>query len=106
MSLKSGQTIEIGPGHRLELFAKYNPEVDEADGRMGEPAIGAVHWHPDARDHSKECGGTIWFAGADAPQARAKWNIESEEPLTLSPSLLCRNCGSHGFIREGKWVPA
>lgn len=34
------------------------------------------------------------------------WDVESWEPLTLSPSLLCRNCGDHGFIREGRWVPA
>jgi hypothetical protein len=34
------------------------------------------------------------------------WHLESEEPLTISPSLLCRACGHHGFIRDGKWVPA
>lgn len=26
--------------------------------------------------------------------------------LTLSPSLLCYTCGSHGFIRDGKWIDA
>lgn len=31
------------------------------------------------------------------------WQIESWEPLTLSPSLLC-HCGDHGFIRGGRWV--
>lgn len=36
---------------------------------------------------------------------RAGWQVESWEPLTLSPSLLCRSCGLHGFIREGRWVP-
>jgi hypothetical protein len=34
------------------------------------------------------------------------WTIESEVPLTLSPSILRTNCGCHGFIRQGKWVPA
>lgn len=34
------------------------------------------------------------------------WDLISVEPLTLSPSLLCRACGHHGFIRQGKWVPA
>lgn len=29
-----------------------------------------------------------------------------EEHLTVAPSLLCRTCGNHGFIREGRWVPA
>ena len=27
------------------------------------------------------------------------------DPLTVAPSLLCA-CGDHGFIRDGKWVPA
>ena len=35
-----------------------------------------------------------------------EWTIESEQPLTLSPSLLCRACGHHGWIRDGKWVDA
>ena len=34
------------------------------------------------------------------------WSVLQEEPLTLSPSLLCLACGHHGFIREGRWVPA
>lgn len=34
------------------------------------------------------------------------WTIVKREPLTLSPSLLCPLCGHHGFIREGRWVPA
>lgn len=34
------------------------------------------------------------------------WTVESLEPLTLSPSILRLECGCHGFIREGKWVPA
>jgi hypothetical protein len=34
------------------------------------------------------------------------WDVLSLEPLTLSPSLLCKVCGKHGFIQEGKWIPA
>lgn len=34
------------------------------------------------------------------------WDLVSEVPLTVSPSLLCRVCGHHGFIRDGRWVPA
>jgi hypothetical protein len=34
------------------------------------------------------------------------WTLESEDPLTLSPSLLCMVCQHHGFIQAGKWVPA
>lgn len=34
------------------------------------------------------------------------WTIEAVEPLTLSPSILCRQHGTHGFVRNGEWVPA
>jgi hypothetical protein len=55
----------------------------------------------------KSCMGFVAF---DTPEAREvtteqapKWQVESWDPLTLSPSLLCRSCGNHGFIRNGKW---
>lgn len=53
------------------------------------------------------CFGSILF---DTPLARevfpqhAVWQVESWEPLTLTPSLLC-HCGDHGFIRNGQWEP-
>lgn len=31
--------------------------------------------------------------------------LESEDPLTISPSLLCVGC-IHGFVRTGRWEPA
>jgi len=37
---------------------------------------------------------------------QACWKVESWEPLTLSPSILCTLCGDHGFIRNGQWVKA
>lgn len=30
--------------------------------------------------------------------------VISNKPYTLSPSLLCSECGLHGFIQNGKWV--
>lgn len=38
--------------------------------------------------------------------APALWTLSHWEPLTVHPSLLCLDCGAHGWIREGKWVPA
>jgi hypothetical protein len=32
--------------------------------------------------------------------------IVADDPLTIEGSLLCRSCGLHGFVREGRWVPA
>lgn len=36
------------------------------------------------------------------------WTIVSENPLTVSPSILCgaKDCDTHGFFREGVWVKA
>ena len=36
------------------------------------------------------------------------WTIVSEDPLTVSPSILCGapGCNTHGFYTAGKWVPA
>lgn len=50
------------------------------------------------------------FVGFDTPETHEvttpqspKWQVESWDPLTLSPSLLCRRCGNHGFLRSGCW---
>jgi hypothetical protein len=40
------------------------------------------------------------------PEWADGWNVVSLDPLTLSPSVLCRTCQLHGFIRDGRWVPA
>lgn len=50
------------------------------------------------------CEGAVAFKGrgGGSPQ----WTVLLEDPLTLSPSILCRDCGSHGYIEGGKWRPA
>jgi hypothetical protein len=30
--------------------------------------------------------------------------IVKRDPLTIEPSILCPDCQTHGFIREGRWV--
>lgn len=51
------------------------------------------------------------LATIDQPGARevfgdnhSFWKVQSWDPLTLTPSVLCK-CGWHGFITNGKWVP-
>jgi len=46
-------------------------------------------------------GGAVYFVDG-ANGNNAVWTIESVDPLTISPSVLC-GCGFHGFIRNGKW---
>lgn len=65
------------------------------------------------QEHPRPDGGSCYSGGMfDLPgirehfPERALWQVVSWEPLTLSPSMLCRACGNHGFVRAGRWVPA
>lgn len=69
----------------------------------------AIHeWHKEDGDEHYSAG-FIAFTGRTKPEWWAgspTWEVLSEDPLTLSPSLACQNCGHHGFIKGGKWIPA
>lgn len=87
--------IDLGGGHTLTPFTWRDPNK----------VAGYIEEHPDARDPSQQCRGAVdldTYEGAVGDT----WHVEQAEPLTLSPSLLCRVCGNHGFVRDGKWVPA
>jgi hypothetical protein len=32
------------------------------------------------------------------------WQVQQIEPLTVTPSILCGRCQTHGFITNGQWV--
>ena len=36
---------------------------------------------------------------------RRGWHIDQREPLTLSPSIRCPRCGTHGYWQHGTWHP-
>lgn len=53
--------------------------------------------------------GTIPFKGLDPNYPGGGWDLISENPLTLSPSILIKVdgiCEDHGFIQNGKWKKA
>jgi hypothetical protein len=100
--------IDLGHDHKLWFFG-WHPDRELNPQYETKPDIeraGATVGHK--KSDGSDCLGGIWF---DVPEAfelvggRAVWQVQSWEPLTVSPSLLC-HCGDHGFIREGKWVPA
>jgi len=70
---------------------------------------GFIFWHRRADSPTGLCGGSIPVVSIDG---RSAWTMEQREPLTLSPSILCRTQyegredGVHGFVRAGRWVPA
>ena len=89
------QRVDVGDGHVVVLRTP--------DGESQPVGCDIEHLTPDGRG----CVGWIAF---DVPyhdwvSAEGKWQVESWEPLTLSPSLLC-GCGDHGFVRNGTWVRA
>lgn len=41
------------------------------------------------------------------PRGKEKcWTVMQRVPLTVAPSIECKACGTHGFIRNGAWVDA
>jgi hypothetical protein len=104
VTLSSGTEIEydldLGNGH----YAAFWKAQNDPDGTRR----GLVHYHPAGPQGTEtgRCAGSIAFDTDDRPEnaGRPKWHLESMEPLTVSPSLLCRSCGSHGWIRQGRWV--
>jgi hypothetical protein len=119
--------IDLGDGHYL-TFNRWAP--DDLPGNrawLGIP-LGPLpvveRWGATVRHYRP--GGTLcesaitfdgeWQRRLCEPQEL--WAVQSWEPLTVTPSLLCRapvlgpdgekvgECGDHGFISNGKWVRA
>lgn len=102
-------TIDLGNDH----WAHFVGHGGEGITQNGQPVpwtekygLSVIH-----RCAKTESGWDEGFVTFDIPEntegdARPKWKVESWDPLTLSPSLLQRGCGDHGFVRDGKWVRA
>lgn len=92
--LPAERAHDIGHGSSI-TFVEYEGQI---------VGINEAHKNKDGQ----VCLGFVLFADtpASVTSGAPQWHVESANPLTLSPSILCRSCGNHGFIREGKWVPA
>jgi hypothetical protein len=107
------EPIDLGNGvyFRWLAFApdrELNPHLAHLDDndRTG-IIVGHVH------DDGYVCEGGVMFdtpeSRRDAGKGRPVWQVESLDPLTISPSVLFtppHGCGLHGFIKEGRWIPA
>lgn len=100
--------VDLGDGHAY-LFAQWAPDRDLNPQYVGIPDVeryAAIVKH--ATPTGEPCMGGITFDSEVARRidpGKPTWTVESWEPLTVSPSLLC-DCGDHGFIRNGRWVRA
>lgn len=105
----TGTTFDLGRGHRGE-FLGWNPDRDLNPQYAGIPDVEkyamTIYHH---NTNGDECAGMVTFAGdvqrRIEPNRPNVWQVESWDPLTISPSVLC-SCGDHGFIRQGRWLDA
>lgn len=106
--------IDLGDGHSFTWIVgdpASHPTDDQRFLRwrgQEETLVGIIEWHtkPDGSD----CGGAVMFVRGTSEPDRPIWQVHSLEPLHIEPSVLCNpekgGCGSHGFIRGGRWVVA
>jgi hypothetical protein len=92
-------------------YTRWAPDRDLNPQYAGIPDVerwGAIIAHP-RPDGAGQCSSGLTFDGEAqrllSPD-RPKWMLVSAEPPTLQPSVLCMRCGDHGFVTEGRWVPA
>lgn len=66
-----------------------------------------VLFYPDGRarfEHRCDRGDRGTVVCAPALQLGDGHEIVQLEPLTIRPSILCPDCGTHGFITDGRWA--
>lgn len=104
------EKMDLGHEH-YAYFTAWAPDRDlnpQYEGIEDVECFGLTIEHPSKSTPGQKCVSGITF---DTPTARrlkvrenGLWQVESWDPLTVSPSLLCM-CGDHGFIRSGRWEP-
>jgi hypothetical protein len=107
------EPIDLGHGHTLTWSAwdpdlDLNPQWAHLADRLPVRHFVAIiaHTAPDGSPCESAATPDTEMARLAGFTDRAVWQVESMEPVTLSPSLLCGRCADHGFIKQGKWVPA
>lgn len=112
--------INLGSDHSY-VFTCWEPDRELNPQYEGLPDVerwGAIVFHRNPRT-GRPCSGAVTFDGPVQQRLepdRGRWQVISEEPLHIEPSVLCRfvesvehggdglECGDHGFIRGGRWI--
>lgn len=103
--------LDLGDSHSL-AFVGWNPDRalnPQYDGLPDVEKWGAIIYHRTDKTETGWCAGGVTFDGEVQRKVvpdKGRWRVVSWEPLHIEPSVLCRGCGDHGFIRAGKWVRA
>lgn len=105
MSVKPGDEIVIGEGRSVKFFSKSLGEDHTV------PVSGCVYTHPHS-ETGEPCRGTLWLSntGGETPYGVPEFELVADKPLhirgILKPSVQCKLCSEHGYILDGKWMPA
>jgi hypothetical protein len=83
--------LDLGHGHMFEAMLGSDDKL-----------IGWLHTHPDYRNPSALCQSLCAVREINGTPVH---QVICADPLTLTPSLLCRTCGAHGNVTNGKWEP-
>lgn len=84
---------------QVDLGNGVSVELERHDG-----VVDGLFWLHECKVPGKN-GIAFDVPGNEHVPESVRWTVESLAPLTLSPSLLCGWCGTHGFIRNGRWEP-
>lgn len=114
LSVAKDKEVNLGHEHYIS-YVSWKPDDLESNRRLYGTPLPRVEKFGIAIRHPKPGVPGVWCRGyvqLDVPELRLignkddqVWRVESWTPLTLTPSVACK-CGDHGFIREGRWVPA
>ena len=83
--------LDLGHEHFFEVMIGSDDKL-----------IGWLHTHPDHRNSSALCQSICAVRPINGAPVH---QVICSDPLTLTPSLLCRTCGAHGNVTNGKWEP-
>lgn len=122
MNTPPGHATDLGHDHSF-VFTCWEPDRElnpQYDGIPDVEHFGAIIFHTNPRT-GRPCSGAVTFDGPTQQHLdpdRPKWQLVSLTPLHIEPSVLCcwiesesdggdgQECADHGFIRDGRWVPA
>jgi hypothetical protein len=47
-----------------------------------------------------------WAPVVAAPKLNPQHQVIADQPMTILPAIFCVDCGLHGEVRDGDWLPA
>ena len=111
--------LDLGHEHYLRFFQWAPEDLPGNREHFGMPLPNVPRAGGTIRHRARDGSWCLSAINFDLPEMRkwlkpkSLWQVQSWEPLTLSPSILCKapladgtECGDHGFIRGGRWIPA